>query len=600
MRTGLWFAAIGMYMFSVVGYAQNAPDLRVGASFHAFDHLHAFGHQAEAAAACGVTIIYASGLGGDGYSGLPPSDEWAKRQKAEAEYAKHAKELGIPTVLGYLCSTSIVGLETFAKNWTPEQRAEFRSTPDTWLQLDVNGKPLASWYGGEYQPACMNNPDWRSYEKYMVRVQLETGHDGIFFDNPTVHKNGCYCVHCMQGFASYLREQGEVPEDGSVEALRKLAQDHSTEFKRYRCTIARDFFKEIRDYARTINPNAVITANNSLNSPSVFYSQNRGFAYNIHEMSKTEDFVVIEDTGTQPRIMPDGKTIEYGPTYTLLQSIVHNKPVVAVTIAEGDYHTPAHLVQLAMAEAAAHKASYMLWSTWPDDVRPGMISAVRPYADWLKSHTDLLNASVPRRDVCLYLPFQRWIETDECVALRLAAEMRAANIQFEVLSEDDFTEQRAGESRVTLIESKEVAAEPASNVLRALEAAGKPVVTAESATWLDSVRKAIGTPSLTMTGPATVRAVARDTSTVSVVHLYNLNVQRKSSFEDFVTPAENLVVSVYVPFPSVKEVRFSSADAETPSSSIEFTSTASGTGSRVDVAIPKLVVAAMLVIESGA
>ena len=129
--------------------AQDAPDLRPGTAFHAFDHLHSYGHQAEAAAACGVTVIYASGLGGDGYGGLPAADQWAERQKTEAAYAKRAKELGIKTVLGYLCATSIVGLDTFADNWTSAQRAEFGSTPDAWLQQGADGKPLASWYGGD-------------------------------------------------------------------------------------------------------------------------------------------------------------------------------------------------------------------------------------------------------------------------------------------------------------------------------------------------------------------------------------------------------------------------------------------------------------------
>jgi len=37
----------------------------------------------------------------------------------------------------------------------------------------------------------MNHPDWRTYERFMVRQQLESGCDGIFFDNPTVHPQGC-------------------------------------------------------------------------------------------------------------------------------------------------------------------------------------------------------------------------------------------------------------------------------------------------------------------------------------------------------------------------------------------------------------------------
>ena len=71
----------------------------------------------------------------------------------------------------------------------------------------------------------------------------------------------------------------------------------------------------MRDYARSIRPNALITANNSLNSADVLYSQCRSYAYNIYEMSRTEDLVVVEDMSSQPRVLANGKTVEYGPTY---------------------------------------------------------------------------------------------------------------------------------------------------------------------------------------------------------------------------------------------------------------------------------------------
>ena len=181
--------------------------------------------------------------------------------------------------------------------------------------------------------------------------------------------------------------------------------------------------------------------------------------------------------------------------------------------------------------------------------------------------------------------------------MKLAARLKRANVQFEVLSEDGFTAARAGAARVTLLESRDVASEPAKQTLQSIEQAGKPVVTADSPEWFESLQKAIGSPSLTMDGPATVRGVVRDTKTSTVVHVYNLNVERLSSFEDKVTPAENLRVSVFVPFAQVKAVHFSSADPETPSREIEFTATEEDSGSRVEVTIPKVVVSAMIVVE---
>ena len=101
-------------------------------------------------------------------------------------------------------------LDRFDRNWTAEFRAQFSSPPADWLQQDQSGKALASWYGGDYRPACMNNPDWRVYEKAIVREQLESGCDGIFFDNPTVHPQGCYCPYCMEKFGKFLKKGGRV------------------------------------------------------------------------------------------------------------------------------------------------------------------------------------------------------------------------------------------------------------------------------------------------------------------------------------------------------------------------------------------------------
>ena len=97
--------------------------------------------------------------------------------------------------------------EDVRQELVPTFRDQFDTPPANWRQQGRDGKPLASWYGGEYAPACMNNPNWRAYERAMVREQLETGHDGIFFDNPTVHPQGCYCPHCITKFARFLERE---------------------------------------------------------------------------------------------------------------------------------------------------------------------------------------------------------------------------------------------------------------------------------------------------------------------------------------------------------------------------------------------------------
>src|SRR6478672_7943470 len=83
--------------------ASAPPALQVGIASHAFDHLGAYGEQAEAAAASGANIIYITGLGGLGYNGLPPADEFSKERERVKAYLQNAKRKGIRLNIGYVC-----------------------------------------------------------------------------------------------------------------------------------------------------------------------------------------------------------------------------------------------------------------------------------------------------------------------------------------------------------------------------------------------------------------------------------------------------------------------------------------------------------------
>src|SRR4030095_4138120 len=75
--------------------ADLSRELRVGRAGHAFDHLGNIGEQAEAAAASGATIIYATGLGAVGYLGLPAPEKLSKQKAGATEYLKKARGSGI-------------------------------------------------------------------------------------------------------------------------------------------------------------------------------------------------------------------------------------------------------------------------------------------------------------------------------------------------------------------------------------------------------------------------------------------------------------------------------------------------------------------------
>lgn len=597
------FAALAI-LFSGKAIAVEIPrELRVGRAGHAFDHLSGIGEQAEAAAASGATIIYTSGLGEAGYQGLSPQKEFQATQQKVADYNRSAKQKGIELAIGYLCATSMVKLDTFDKNWSDEFRKQFTTRPAEWRQQDRQGKPLASWYGGDYSAACMTNPDWRAYEHAMIRYQLETGHDGVFFDNPTVHPQGCYCPHCMEKFADFL-EQQNVPVSPAIaqgpdriESLRKLAEAHPKEFQKCRSTTGRDFLADMRTYARTINPQALITCNNSLNSPAALYAQCRTYGYNIYEMSKAEDLVVVEDMATQPRAEANGQTFEYGPTYKQLHAINHGKPIVAVTIANGDYHTPPNLMRLAIAEAAANNASYLSWPTWPEDQRQRMSAAVRPQADFLRGNEALLNDAPFRADVALFLPIHRWVETEHCTASDLAAALTKENIQYRVVCEDELDALAKQITRpVLVVESLTILTPTEKAAVAIFEKEGPGAVAADQADWLQELRVKTPRPSVTLKNAPMVRAVVHDQPGRTIVHLYNLNVQRLSSFEDKVTPATDVGLSVITPI-SAGKVSIQTADESGTSGPLKFQVLGDGSGTLVSMTVPRLDISAIITIE---
>lgn len=557
------------------------------------------GDQAPAAAASGANIVYTTGFGGMGYEGLAKPETVAATKRSVSAYIHDAKAKGIQLSIGYICATSIVKLSEFDRNWTPEFRAKFKTSPASWLQEDRDGKPLSSWYGGDYRPACMNNPDWRAYEKEIVRLQLEAGNDGIFFDNPTVHPQGCYCEYCMRKFGRFLRDQGvklDTPNDSNVAELRNLASSRPRDFMRFRTTIAADFLRDMRVFARTIKPDALVTCNNSLNSPEAFYSQCRTYAYDIEQMSRAEDYVVVEDMGSQPRVLPDGKTVEFGPVYELLRAISHGKPVVAVTLADADYHTPPDLMRLAMAEAAAHGSSYLSWPTWPQNVRDRMIAAVRPEADLLRQNAELLNNVRPRADVLLFLPFRRWEETSNCTALIIARALEAANVQFEAVCDEDLAARIAVKHPPALvIESESVLLPSQARMLDAFKRHGGHVIVARGK-WLDQLPRESRSLDI-LQGPPTLRAVVSDQSGKTIVHLLNLDVMRLSSFQDKVTPAGEIRLRVRVPLPQVRSVEAITADPDGTQGDVQFQTGAGQENTIVDISLPRVVISTMLIIQ---
>ena len=81
-----------------------------------------------------------------------------------------------------------------------------------------------------------------------------------------------------------------------------------------------------------------------------------------------------------------------------------------------------------------------------------------------------------------------------------------------------------------------------------------------------------------------------------MVHLLNLNVQRLSSFQDKVQPAENVRVTCRIPFKDVRSVRALTADNSGTSGDVGFSAKPDGNDTIVEATLPRLEIATILLI----
>ncbi len=575
--------------------------LKVGRFNPAFDHLGNLGGQLDAAIAGGCTLDYATGIGAYSYAGLPPKAEMDAYIAKLREYNAKAHSNGV-LMLSYLCCTSIVDAGHFATNWGdyfPHRPEGF--APRRMLQQDIHGTNLVSWYGGAYAPADMWNPYWREYTKLTIKLAVEAGHDGVFFDNPTVHMSGNYSEYAMKAWARFLAEQHVKPPTNDIAGLRAFTVSHPDLWRKFRTTEAADFLREMRDYGRSLKRDFILTANNSLNTWDSFYSQPRDFAYSIPEQSKQEDVVTIEDMSSAPRRGGNG-FVSYAGTLRLLHAISNSRPL-SICTTDGDYVAPADLMDLAIAECAAHDAAYMVWSCWDPAFRNGFATNVARYHGFMRTNEAFFAASKPVSEMLLVFPYENWLRRRDCPTAALARELSAANLQYDVLCETDLTARSLKPYRAVVCPAdEEFVRKTTSDLLGAYERKGGrvlPVTLAAVPQGTNSNRPAMSfsklkeslSPTMVTVENPSVRAVVRRTkSGEAILHLYNLGVSRKDTYHDEVSPLENAKVVWYLPEGQrdIAELKLLSPDVEATVGDIKYTTWKVGDRLKVEFVVPKL------------
>jgi hypothetical protein len=239
------------------------------------------------------------------------------------------------------------------------------SDPLNWVQRnrDASTKPYTyNKNKGFY--LCPNSSDLRKYNKGILRLIIEAGADGVFFDGPMFKGGMCYCDHCKSRFrqmitdrysaswvASNFREEGGIPIPTSNSD--KLWRDWQTFF----AESLTDYLDEMNGFAKSLRADFIITANYYLDSPQLALVNT---AENIELWSKSVDLVFAESDYGKGPYSEAGRKYSNSYLYKYLSAAAHNKPVAFLrTSAPATTQTgESNLTKLCIAEALANHGTW--------------------------------------------------------------------------------------------------------------------------------------------------------------------------------------------------------------------------------------------------
>ena len=287
--------------------------------------------------------------------GFPPEiaqEDWAEFQQAVRVY--HAAGM---QVFGYIQTSNYVRSGSYANK--------------DWYARDSKGRPF-HYYTGRFM-ACWSDPEWLEHLREMVLGVVQAGSDGVFFDNlwhgvQPFHLGGawlggagCYCQRCQAAFQ----------QETSLSIPTRLFPDQNLESQQYLRWRANQVTQTLADlawFARSLNPQVQISANNF---DAVMRPSYVTYGIDLPALAQVQDVIMIEDYGLphwQPSIgkKETPQLVNNALTLRTAQALVGTTPLTTIPYDQGigfDELYPPRRYRQAIAEAAACGAATVVKGT---------------------------------------------------------------------------------------------------------------------------------------------------------------------------------------------------------------------------------------------
>jgi len=182
----------------------------------------------------------------------------------------------LPEQLRYIKAYNTPGLwEQYQKYFGPKPP----EGPDKWARHTHDMQyssyrfrsPNAARTGGGFSMfGCQDNPSYVQYFTGVIKMTAEIGYDGVYVDWTKVHGGTCFCEHSKNAFrkylkekvsADYLKERYGITDVSNVDPPINNTMALWREWLVFRSWSLTDFQRKIREAARTINPNFLLSGN---------------------------------------------------------------------------------------------------------------------------------------------------------------------------------------------------------------------------------------------------------------------------------------------------------------------------------------------------
>lgn len=250
--------------------------------------------------------------------GFPPEieqEDWDSfRQAVQVYHAKNIK------VFGYIQTSNCVYKGSYKHK--------------DWYAIDPFGKKIP-YYTGRYF-TCLNHPDWLAEVRDRVRIVVEAGADGVFFDNPWVGGGGVEWKSAIWGvigsYSEYSRRAYAEDNDGAeIPTVLYVGSPESQQYLRWRANLMTRVIREWADYARELNPAIKISANNldAINR-NAFVE----LGMELPALAELQDIVMIENFAL-PRLLKHGGVASNAIVLGAAKAHTNHVPVSTISYEQG-------------------------------------------------------------------------------------------------------------------------------------------------------------------------------------------------------------------------------------------------------------------------